>query len=162
MWLEEPIGQHAIFGDAVENAIGADDGRVHGAGQYQKTDHHHKSFQAQLEVRRTDDVAGKSGDQVAAVVFHAHFIGDDEDGQEADGGRQQQAVDEDDEGGALEVLHLGRFDFAVNLGQGLFAGHGQYGMSKSQEQPQNSHAPEKTEGGYVAEEAQRIFGFVKV
>ena len=45
-----------------------------------------------------------------------------------------QAVDEDDEGRLLEVLHLRRFDFAVDLGQRLFAAHGQDRMPEGQQQ----------------------------
>ena len=46
---------------------------------------------------------------------------------------QHEAVDEDDEGGLLEVLQLGRLDLAVNLGQRLLAAHRQDRMAEGDE-----------------------------
>ena len=36
--MAEPVRQDAVFGDAVEHAVGPDDRRVHGAGQHQRAD----------------------------------------------------------------------------------------------------------------------------
>ena len=33
MWLAEPVGEDAVFGDAIEDAVGADDGGIDRAGQ---------------------------------------------------------------------------------------------------------------------------------
>ena len=49
MRLEEPVGQHAVLGDAVEHAVGADDGRVDGAGKDQEADDDDEAFEEQLE-----------------------------------------------------------------------------------------------------------------
>ena len=43
---------HAVFGHAVEHAVGADDGRVDRAGQDQEADHHHEGVQQQPGRRR--------------------------------------------------------------------------------------------------------------
>src|SRR5262249_17481172 len=121
--LEEPIGQNAILGDAVEHAVGADDSRVHRASQDQKADDDHEGLQGQLDEGRTDNVPGQARDQIAAVEFHAHFVGDDEHGQEADAGGEDNAVNKNDERRLLEVLQFRRLDLTVDLGQGLFAAH---------------------------------------
>ena len=124
--LEEPVGHHAVFGHAIQHAVGADDGRIHRAGQDQEPDHHHEGVQAASRAnKRAGHVHGQSADQVVAISLHAHFVGDQHHGQEGNAGREHEAVDEDDESGLLEVLHLRRFDFAVDLGQRLFAAHRQ-------------------------------------
>ena len=46
---------------------------------------------------------------------------------------EEQAVDGDDDGGALQVLELGVLDFAVDLGQRLFAAHGQHRVTEGHE-----------------------------
>ena len=43
--LEEPVGHDAVFGHAVQHAVGADDRRVHRAGQDQEADDHHEAVQ---------------------------------------------------------------------------------------------------------------------
>ena len=133
MRLEEPVGHHAVFGHAVEHAVGTDDRRVHRAGQDQEADDHHEAVQQQGQ-QGPRHVHGQSADEVVLVELHADFIGNQHHGQEGNARREQQAVDEDDEGRLLEVLHLGRFDLAVDLGEGLLAAHGQDRMSEGHEQ----------------------------
>ena len=134
MRLEEPVGHHAVFGHAIQHAVGADDRRVHRAGQDQEADDHHEAVQQQAGRQRPRHVHGQSADEVVAVELHADFVGNQHHGQEGNARREQQAVDEDDEGRLLEVLHLRRFDFAVDLGQRLFAAHGQDRMPEGQQQ----------------------------
>ena len=123
--LEEPVGQHAVLGDAVEHAVGADDGGIDGARQDQEADADHEGFEHQLQPGGPEDVPGQTADEVAAIELHADFVGDQYHGQKADAGREHEAVDEDDESGFLEVGQLRRLDLAVDLGQRLLAAHGQ-------------------------------------
>ncbi len=83
-------------------------------------------------------MASQARNQVAAVILHADFVGDDQYGQEADARGEHEAVNEDDEGGALEIPHLGRFHFAVNLSQRFLAAHRQDRMAERQEQAEKS------------------------
>ena len=46
---------------------------------------------------------------------------------------EDQAVDGDDDRRALEVLQLGMLDLAIDLGQALFAAHGQDGVAEGHE-----------------------------
>ena len=41
---------------------------------------------------------------------------------------ENEAVDGDDDGGALQVLQLGMGEFAIDLGQRFLAAHGQHGV----------------------------------
>ena len=76
MRLEEPVGQDAVLGHAVEDAVGADDGGVDRAGQDQEADHHHEArSSSSLSQRRADHVHGQAADQVVAVVLHADSSG---------------------------------------------------------------------------------------
>ena len=47
--MAEPVHQNTVFGDAVHNAVGADDGGVYGARQYQNTYHHDKHVEAEAQ-----------------------------------------------------------------------------------------------------------------
>ena len=65
MRLEEPVGQHAVLGDAVEDAVGADDRRVDRAGQDQEADDDDEArCSKSLSSARADDVHGQAADQV--------------------------------------------------------------------------------------------------
>ena len=61
MRVPEPVGEYAIFGDAVQDAIRADDGGIHGSGQNQRADHddEHVEDQAQRETARPDASPGR-------------------------------------------------------------------------------------------------------
>ena len=87
-------------------------------------------------MRRTcgpDHVHGEAGDQVVLVDWDAHGIRNEHDGQQGGEAGEEQAVDGDDDGGALQVLQLGMLDLAIDLGQGLFAAHGQHGVAEGHE-----------------------------
>ncbi len=45
--LAEPIGQNAVFGHAVQNAIRSDDGRVHRAGENDSPHQHDETVKQQ-------------------------------------------------------------------------------------------------------------------
>ena len=90
-------------------------------------------------------------DQVGVVLFHALAVGDQGDGEKADTPCEDQAVNEDDEGRLLEVRQLGRFHFAVDLGQRLFAAHRQDGMAESNEQADETDQAKPVFGVQVAQ-----------
>jgi hypothetical protein len=50
----------------------------------------------------------RSEDEAVAVLAHALRVGDEQDGEGADGARRDDTVDEDDRGGLLEVGRPGR------------------------------------------------------
>ena len=154
--LEEPVGQDAILGNAVEDAVGADDGGVDGAGQDQEADDDDEAFEEQLEHVGPDDVPGQAADQVFRVELHAHFIGNQEHGEKADARGKNNAVDEDDERGLLEVEHLRRFDFAINLGQRLLAAHRQDRMPERDQEAQDADAAQEIAEREEIEEADRV------
>ena len=43
--MPEPVGQHAILGDAIQHAVGADDGGVDGARQNQHAYQHDEAVE---------------------------------------------------------------------------------------------------------------------
>ena len=66
--LEEPVGHHAVFGHAVEHAVGADDRRVDRARAGSGSRRPRRSaFKRQLGPVRPDDVHRQAADQVVAV-----------------------------------------------------------------------------------------------
>ena len=130
MGLQEPIGQNAVLGDAVQDAVGADDRRVDRPRKDQGADDHHHAVQDQPRPLRPDHVHGQPADQVAAISRHSYIIRDDHHGEKTDERREQHAVEEDDQGRALEVLELGALDLAIDLGQRLLAAHRQDRVSE--------------------------------
>ena len=60
-------------------------------------------------------------------------VGDEHGSQQRGAAGEDEAVDGDDDGRALQVLELGMLDFAVDLGQALFAAHGQDGVAEGHE-----------------------------
>ena len=72
MRLQEPIGQDAILGDAVQDAVGADDRRVDRSRKDQGADDHDHAVQDQPRPLRPDHVHRQAADQVAAISRHPH------------------------------------------------------------------------------------------
>ncbi len=71
--LAEPVHQHAVFGQAVHHAVGADDRRIHRAGENQHADEHDEDMEDQAQQRRTGKVHGETAQQVVHVL-PAHRI----------------------------------------------------------------------------------------
>ena len=59
----------------------------------------------------------------------------------------------DDDRCALQVLELGMLDLAIDLGQALFAAHGQHGVAERHE---DSEEAEDAAQPRVLQEAERI------
>ena len=70
MRLAEPGQQHAVFGHAIQHAVGADDGGVHRAGKNQPADDHDENMEAEAQQVRTAEAHGQPADQVVEVLRH--------------------------------------------------------------------------------------------
>ena len=81
--MAEPVGKHAVFGHAVEHAVGADNGRVHRAGQNQRAHQNHEGVEQQPHGDRADEVHREAADQVVQEVL-ARRVGDDHHGEKGD------------------------------------------------------------------------------
>ena len=143
--LLEPTGEHAVFRHAIQNAIRTHDGSVLRARQNQHAHQHHEAVKQQLQARRSGQVHGDAADEVGEII-RANLVGDDHHREERNQRGEQQAVDENHQPGLLQVLQLGMFDLAVDLGQRFFAAHGQHGVPE---------ADEEDDPGDVAEPAFR-------
>ena len=128
--MAEPVGQHAVFGHAIEHAVRSDDGGIHGAGQDQRSHQHHESMKQQARQNRPDQVHRKPADQVIEKTL-PRDVRDDHHREEGNQRGEQHAVDEDHEAGAFQVLQLGVSDFAIHLRQALFAAHGQQRVAQA-------------------------------
>ena len=144
--LEEPIGQHAVLGHAVEHAVRADDRRVDRPGQDQEADHDDKSVEQDLGKIGAAHAHGQAADEIVLVLGQTQPLGNEQHGQEADAGRHDQAIDEDDKRRFLEVGQLRRLDLAIDLGESFFAAHGQDRMPEGYDQPDQADDAEPALG----------------
>src|SRR5947209_12448857 len=60
----------AVFGDAIQHAIRADDRGVDGAGQHQEADDHDEPLKQQFDRHRPDQVDRDTADQVVRSEEH--------------------------------------------------------------------------------------------
>ena len=137
MRLAEPVGENAIFRNAVEDAIGADDRGVDRARQNQETHHHHKRTKSQPQQQGPVLIHGQPGDEVVLVNRNSHRVRNNHHEQQRREPGKNETVDRDDDGRALQVLQLGMGQFAVDLGQRFLAAHGQHGMPKGNQDAEN-------------------------
>ena len=91
-----------------------------------------------LSSKRAVLVHGQPGDQVVLVNRDAHRVGNDHHEQQRGEAGENEAVDRDDDGGALQVLQLGMGQFAVDLGQRFLAAHGQHGVPEGDQDAENA------------------------
>src|ERR1700722_239863 len=141
MRLLKPTGENSVFRNAGQNAVGADYGSILRARENKDTHQHHEPMKKQFQAGRPDQVHGNAADEVGEII-RPNLIGNNHHGKERDQGSEQQAVNENDEPSLLQILQLGMFDLAVDLGQSLFAAHGEDGVSE---------ADKKNDPGNVAE-----------
>ena len=114
--MAEPVGQHAILGDAIEHAVGADDRGIDGPGQQQHAHQHDHTVEGEPQAERTDQVHRKAADQVVQKLRTGR-IRNDHHREERNQRREDHAVREDHPAGALQILQLGMGDFTVDLRQ---------------------------------------------
>ena len=137
MRLAEPVGENAVFRNAVENAVGTDDRGIDRARKDQEADHHHEGRGKQPQQQRAVLIHGEAGDQVVLVNRDPHRVRNDHHEQQRREPGKDEAVNRDDDGGALQVLQLGMGQFAVDLGQRFLAAHGQHGMAEGDQDAEN-------------------------
>ena len=122
VWLPEPRRQHSVLRDAAQYPARSDDRRVDGARQNQEPDEDDERLKDQPQPHRSGKVHRQPGDQVV-VELRPHAVGNERHREEAHERGEQQAVDENHQAGALEVLHLRLLDLAVNLRERFLAAH---------------------------------------
>ena len=76
MRLAEPFAKHAVFGNAIEHTVRADDGGVHGAGENERADHNDKSVKDQARDERSLQIHRQAADQVLEEAL-ADVVRDD-------------------------------------------------------------------------------------
>ena len=80
--------------------------------------------------QRPDEVHREAADRIVEEGA-ADRVGNDHHGEERDAGREDQAVDKDDEPSLFEVLQLRMFDLPIDLRHGLFAAHGEHRVAQA-------------------------------
>src|SRR4029077_19484949 len=139
----QAVGKHAVFGHAVQYAVGTDDGRIHGSRQNQEASGHDHGVEEDPQRSRSDDMHRQPPQKVVGVVFHTDFVGNDQHRQKGNSGGHDQTVGEDYEGGLFEILQFWRFDLTIDLGHRLFAAHRQNRVPEGQDQTEN---PDEAQG----------------
>ncbi len=152
MRLLKGVGQDAVFRDAVEHAVGADDRSILRAGENQDPDQHDEAVEDEPRPERTPEVHGDAADQVAEI-FRADFVGNNHHREEGSQSGEEKRINADNHRCLLQVLQLGVGDFAVDLGQCFFAAHGEHRMSESDEHDEQGEVAEPgvLEGGQPAQ-----------
>src|SRR5216683_1482243 len=92
--LAKPFGEHAIFRNAIQHSVGADDSGVHGPGKNECAHDYDEAMKNQADDQRSLETHGQAANQ---------------------------------------VVQIGAFNFAVNLGERLFSAHGQHGVAERNE-----------------------------
>src|SRR6202790_1294633 len=67
MRLAEPLIKHAILGNAVKHAVGADDGGVHGPGEDERAHDYHEAMKNKPDAKRALEAHGQAADQVLQI-----------------------------------------------------------------------------------------------
>ena len=122
--LAEPRHQNAVLRHAVQHAVGADDGGIHGSRQDQKPDHHHKDMEHQPQDVRPAQIHRQPADQVGDVL-PADVIGDDHAGEQRHHSGADHRVTAHQVGGDAQILQLGVSNFAIHLGERFKSAHRQ-------------------------------------
>src|SRR5262249_3320450 len=72
--LTKPVSEDAVFGDAVENAVGPDDRSIDCTREDQKAHDHDKRAKDQPDYQRTGKIHGQSGDQIVTVNRYTNAV----------------------------------------------------------------------------------------
>src|ERR1700733_5840703 len=132
MRMPEPIREDAIFRDAIQNAVGTDNRGVHGPGENQRADHHHKHMEAQSHRKTSHQVHCQAANQILGEI-PAHAVRNNHHREERNQRSEHQAVNKYHQPSFLQVLELGMLDLPVNLREGFFAAHRQHRMAQADE-----------------------------
>ena len=150
--LAEPVHQHAVLGQPVHHTVGADDRSIYRAGENQHADEHHEDMEHQAQQRRSGQVHGETAQQVVDVL-PAHAVRDDHHREHRNHTGAEHGVDAHQVAGIHQVLHLRIGNFAVDLGQGLEAAHGEQGVAEGDDD--RDRADLRPDG--TVEPAERVF-----
>src|SRR5436190_6851045 len=137
MWLLKSIGEHAIFGNAVQNAICTDNGSVLCAGENQHPNQNHKGMKDQLGPCWAPQMHGNAADQVAEVL-RSDLVGNDHHREKRGQGGKQKGVNSNDDRGFLQISQLGMSNLAVHLSERFLAAHSQHRVSEANEHDEQS------------------------
>src|SRR3984957_1571547 len=158
MRLAEPFTEHAVFGDAIEHAVGADDRGIDRTGENQRADDDDEAVEDQAGDERPGEVHRKAADQVFEEAL-ADIVRDDHHREERNQRSEDQAVNENHHARLFQVGQLGAFDFAIDLRERSLAAHGEHGMA---ERDENRDDAEHVRQVRVNQPAQRFFAEVNV
>src|SRR6202453_3600456 len=158
MRLTEPLAKHAVFGNAIEHAVGPDDCSVDRAGENQRSDDNDETVEDQAGDERPGEIHREAADQIFEEAL-ADVVRDDHHGEKRNQRCEDQAVNENDHARFFEVGQLGAFDFAIDLRERFFAAHGEHGMA---ERDENRDDAEHVRQIRVNQPAQRLFAEVNV
>ena len=143
----------------MSNAGRPDDRSVDGSAKNEEAHVDDEDTEGDAERCRAHHVHGHARDEVIAIDRDAHPVGDDHDGEQGTDAGEEEAVDRDDDGGTLQVFELGVLDLTVDLREGLFAAHREYGVAEGH---QHTEEPEMRCEGASAQEAEGFFTEVQV
>ena len=87
---------------------------------------------------RAPQIHRQPGNQVVFVNRDSDCIRDDHHKQQRSDAGEDEAVDRDDDRGALQVFQLGMSKFTVDLRQRFLAAHGQYGVAERDQNSENA------------------------
>src|SRR5271163_955989 len=150
MRLAEPRAKHAVFGNTVEHAVGTDDGGVDRAGQNDGADDYHEAVKDQSYDQRALKTHGQPADKIFQKAL-THVVRNDHHREKRDQRSKHQAVNKNNRTGLFQVGQLGVFDIAINLGERLFAAHGQHGMAERDEYRNDAEHVRKATVGQPAQ-----------
>src|SRR5262249_27307226 len=97
----EPVGEHAVFGNAVKYAVGADDRSVDGSGKNQESHYHHKHPENELQHMWPHHVHGHARNQIVFVNRDSHAVGNNHHSQQRTDSGEYKTEHGDDQGGTL-------------------------------------------------------------
>src|SRR6185437_16097774 len=126
----EPVRENSVFGDAVQHAVRSNDRGVDCARENQEANDDDEGAEEQSESEWAVEPHDQLSEEIVFVARYRHMLRNDHHRQQRTHSGKEEAVNRDDNRGALQVLQLRVGDFAVHLRKRLFAAHGQHRMSE--------------------------------
>src|SRR5229473_4095495 len=137
VWLTEPVGKNAVFGNSVEHPVGTYDRGIYSARENQRAHHDNEAVEEESYQERPLKIHGQAADQIFQIAL-ANTVRDDHHREKRDQRSKDQTVNENDQAGLFQIRKFGMLDFAVDLRERLFAAHGEDRMAKSNEDGDDS------------------------
>src|SRR5262249_30431291 len=111
--LTKPVAQNAVFRDAIEHTVRADDRRIHCASQDDRAYHDHECMEDQAQKEWPLEAHGQAADKVFEEAL-ADVVRNDHHREERNQRSEDHAVDENDQPGLFQVDEFRAFDFAID------------------------------------------------